>query len=184
MRADARRNYDKILTAARTAFAEVGSSVSLEEIARRARVGSATLHRNFSSRQALLEAVYVIEMDELTEQAREAEPLEPWEGFVSWMRAFGTQVATKRALGDALLAYVAPDADVFTESRHALIAAAEPLLLRAQAAGAVRTDVDFADATRLIGGVSAIRNAKPEQVVRLVDVALDALRSTGNPRPA
>src|ERR1700760_5172578 len=84
-RADARRNYDKVIAAAREAFAEGGTSTSLEEIARRAEVGIGTLYRNFPNRQALLEAVYVGELDDLCSAAAEMDGLEPWDALVTWL---------------------------------------------------------------------------------------------------
>src|SRR6201986_1265760 len=87
-RADARRNYDKVIAAAREAFAEGGAATSLEEIARRAGVGTGTLYRNFPNRQALLEAVYVGELDGLCRAAGELEDLEPWDALVGWLRRF------------------------------------------------------------------------------------------------
>src|SRR5919206_2911338 len=84
-RADALRNYDKVLTAARAAFAERGASTSLEEIARRAGVGIGTLYRNFPNRQALLEAVYVDEVENLCRSAAELHDLAPWDAFVTWV---------------------------------------------------------------------------------------------------
>src|ERR1700758_2302926 len=84
-RADARRNYDKVLTAAREAFAERGASTSLEEIARRAEVGIGTLYRNFPNRQSLLEAVYVDEVDDVCRSAERFAELEPWDALSGWL---------------------------------------------------------------------------------------------------
>src|SRR5918995_1306509 len=83
-RADARRNYEKVLAAAREAFAEGGESTSLEGIARRAGVGIGTLYRHFPNRQALLEALYVDEVDEICRSADELEDAEPWEALSAW----------------------------------------------------------------------------------------------------
>src|SRR5215217_7437346 len=84
-RADARRNYDKLIAAARDAFAELGTSASLEEIARRAGVGIGTLYRHFPSRQDLLEAVYVEEVEEVCQSAEELGELPPWEALAAWL---------------------------------------------------------------------------------------------------
>src|ERR1700757_4381433 len=79
MRADARRNYEKVLAAAREAFAEGGESTSLEEIARRAGVGIGTLYRNFPNRQALLEALYLDEVEEVRRAGAQLEDsADPW----------------------------------------------------------------------------------------------------------
>ena len=83
-RADARRNYDKVVTAARDAFAERGASTSLEEIARRANVGIGTLYRHFPNRQSLLEAVYVDEVQSVAQSAAGLQGLEPWEAHSAW----------------------------------------------------------------------------------------------------
>src|SRR6201997_2323629 len=78
-RADARRNYEKVLAAAREAFAEGGEGTSLEEIARRAGVGIGTLYRNFPNRQALVEAVYADEVENLCQSTADLDGMDPWE---------------------------------------------------------------------------------------------------------
>src|SRR4051812_26503895 len=80
-RADARRNYEKVLAAAREAFAEGGESTALEEIARRAGVGIGPLYRHFPTRQALLEALYVDEVEELCRSAADLDGEDPWEAL-------------------------------------------------------------------------------------------------------
>ena len=103
-RADARRNYEKVLAAARGAFAEGGESTSLEEIARRAGVGIGTLYRHFPTRQALLEALYVDEVEErlpLGRRARRA-PI-PGRRSTPGSSGFIAYIATKQALAHELL---------------------------------------------------------------------------------
>src|SRR4051812_38462521 len=97
-RADARRNYEKLIASARDAFTEQGSEASLEDIARRAEVGIGTLYRNFPTRQALLEAVYVDEVDALGRTAEALADQEPWDALVTWLRRFVGYMATKQAL--------------------------------------------------------------------------------------
>src|SRR3954467_15903163 len=87
-RADARRNYEKVLAAAREAFAEGGESTSLEEIARCGGVGIGTLYRHFPNRQALVEALYLDEVDELCRSAAEREGGDAWEALNSWFERF------------------------------------------------------------------------------------------------
>src|ERR1700759_4217921 len=93
-RADARRNYEKVLAAAREAFAEGGESTSLEEVARRAGVGIGTLYRHFPNRQALLEALYVNEVEAVCRSAEEFDGGDPWESLSGWFERlisyFGT----------------------------------------------------------------------------------------------
>src|ERR1700749_962317 len=105
-RADARRNYDKVVAAAREAFAEGGTATSLEEISRRAEVGIGTLYRNFPNRQALLEAVYVEELEALCRSAEDFEGLPPWDAFEGWVHGLVGYLATKRALAHELLEYL------------------------------------------------------------------------------
>src|SRR5579884_1552733 len=119
-RADARRNYDKVIAAARAAFAERGASTSLEEIARRAEVGIGTLYRHFPNRQALLEAVYVEEVEDLCRSAAEHQDLPPWDALAAWLRRFVGYMATKQALAQELLGYVDRDSPVFNSCRMAM----------------------------------------------------------------
>src|ERR1700750_1364877 len=97
-RADARRNYEKVLAAAREAFAEGGESTALEEIARRAGVGIGTLYRHFPNRQALIEALYLEEVEEVCRTAAELDGADPWEALNGWLERFIGYIATKRAL--------------------------------------------------------------------------------------
>src|SRR3954447_17391653 len=140
-RADARRNYDKILAAAREAFAEGGESTALEEIARRAGVGIGTLYRHFPNRQALLEALYVGEVEEMCRSAAELDGNDPWEALNGWFERFIAYIGTKRALAAELLNYLDEDAALFQPCRTSLFEAGEPLLRSAQQAGVVRPDV-------------------------------------------
>jgi AcrR family transcriptional regulator len=175
-RADARRNYDKVVAAARAVFAERGASTSLEEIARRAEVGIGTLYRNFPNRQALLEAVYVDEVEKVCRSAREFEPLEPWEALSGWLHSLVGYLVTKQALAQELLDYVDHDAPLFKHCRGSLYEAGGPLLARAQAAGVVRDDMTLAEVIQMVGGITKIAGAEPEQIERILTVALDGLR--------
>jgi AcrR family transcriptional regulator len=175
-RADARRNYEKVLTAAREAFAEGGESTALEEIARRAGVGIGTLYRHFPNRQALLEALYVGEVEEICRSAAEVESADPWEALSGWFEHFIGYIATKRALASELSNYLDQDAQLFKVCRVALFAAGEPLLARAQEAGVVREDVELADVMQMVIGIAKIPAADPEQNLHILRVALDGLR--------
>src|ERR671920_227489 len=112
-RADALRNYEKLVAAAREAFTEADRSASLEDIARRAGVGIGTLYRNFPTRPDLVEAVYVDEVEALSRSAEELADLEPWEALTSWLGRFVGYVATKQALSDELFAVAAERQAVF-----------------------------------------------------------------------
>jgi AcrR family transcriptional regulator len=175
-RADAKRNYERVLTAARESFAEGGESTALEEIARRAGVGIGTLYRHFPTRQALLEALYVNEVQEVSRSAERLEGADPWEALSAWFEALVGYLATKRALAHELLNYLDEDAQLFRECRSAVFAAGEPLLKRAQDAGVVRADVEFADVMHMVGGITRMPATDPGQVEHVLRVALDGLR--------
>lgn len=175
-RADARRNYDKVIAAARQAFAERGDATSLEEIARRADVGIGTLYRNFPNRQALLEAVYVDEVESLSKSAAEFDALPPWDAFAAWVRRLVGYLVTKQALAHELLEYLDYDAPLFKTCRSSLVSAGQPLLERAKEARVVRADVDLWDIIKIVGGIAKIPGAEPAQIDHLLEIALDGLR--------
>ena len=178
-RADALRNYDKLIAAAREAFTADGSSASLEEIARRAQVGIGTLYRHFPCRQNLLEAVYVDEVDALCRSAEDLAELPPWDALVAWLHRFVGYLATKQALAQELLNYVDRDADVFQTCRRGLFTAGDPLLERAQAAKVVRGDTDLKEIIQMVGGIAKIPTAEPAEIDHILDMALDGLRYRG-----
>jgi AcrR family transcriptional regulator len=175
-RADARRNYEKVLAAARAAFAEGGESTALEEIARRAGVGIGTLYRHFPNRQALLEALYVGEVEDICRTAAQLDRDDPWEALNAWFQRFIGYIATKQALAAELLKYGDRDAEVFRTSRAALFSAGEPLLARAQEAGVVRPDVDISEVIQMVIGIAKIPTGDPGQTQHILRIALDGLR--------
>ena len=175
-RADARRNYEKVLAAAREAFAEGGESTSLEGIARRADVGIGTLYRHFPNRQALVEALYLDEVDEICRSAAELDGADPWEALNTWFERFIGYMATKQALAHELLNYLDRDASLFKACRTSLRAAGEPLLKRAQESGAVRPDVTIGEVIQMVMGVAKIPATDPGQTQRILQIALDGLR--------
>jgi AcrR family transcriptional regulator len=171
MRADARRNYQRLLAAAGEAFAERGADdVSLEEIARRAGVGIGTLYRHFPTRQALLEAVYREQVDAL--EVRAAELLEsdsPGAALAEWLAALVAFSKAKRSLTAAML-----DSQLLLSCKEVLHGATEALLTRAQQAGAVRSGVQGADVMRLTHAVSlaADMGQDPGQAERMLALVL------------
>jgi AcrR family transcriptional regulator len=174
-RADARRNRERVLAAAREAFAAGGEATSLEEVARRAGVGIGTLYRHFPNRQALLEALYVNEVEQVCRSAAQLEDAEPWQAFSEWFERLIGYLATKRALASELLNYLDEDAPLFKECRSGLYAAGEPLLKRAQEAGVVRTDVEFPQVMHMVVGISKIPSDRG-QIEHILRIALDGLR--------
>ena len=172
-RADARRNFDALLAAAREVFADRGTDASLEDVARRAGVGIGTLYRNFPTRRDLFESVYIGEVEDLCAAARQLAGEPPWEGLVAWLRRFVTYVATKRALAEALN----HDSDVFRTCRGAMYTCGAPLLERAQSAGEARADVSFDDVVRLISGITSGGFVDEQQRDRVLQIALDGIRA-------
>lgn len=175
-RADARRNYEKVLDAARQAFAEGGESTALEEIARRAGVGIGTLYRHFPNRQALLEAVYVEEVEEMCRSAAELDGSDPWEALNVWFERFIAYIGTKRALVAELQNYLDQDAPLFQVCRTSLFEAGEPLLRSAQEAGVVRPDVSIGEVIQMVVGIVKIPAKDPKQNEHILRIALDGLR--------
>ena len=171
-RADARRNFDALLAAARAAFNRDGIDVPLEDIARQAGVGIGTLIE-IPTRSDVIEAVYVSEIEELLQAARDAGEREPWDALDTWLRRFSGYVATKLAMLQGLN----KDSEMFRACRTAMYDAATPLFERAQAAGEVRSDTNLDDVMRLVSGVTASHYESDEQRARVLTLALDAIRT-------
>ena len=174
-RADARVNYDKLVAAARTLFADKGTSAPLEEVAERAAVGIGTLYRHFPTRQALLEAVYVDEVEAMARAAEDLAELPPWEALSQWLHQYVGFAATKRALNEALME-TDPDSNVLLTCRTAIAVAGTALVERAQRAGVVRNDTHFMDVVRMVGAIAMVPTEDAEQKKRLLELALDGLR--------
>ena len=180
MRADAQRNYIRLLEAASAAFAEHGADdVSLEEIARRAGVGIGTLYRHFPTRQALLEAVYTDQVESLSSRAAELLRAEsPGDALAEWLRAMMKFSSTKRNMTTALLATLGTDSELLSSCAKEIKGAAESLIARAQQAGVVRADADARDVIRLVHAVNIATEKAPEpgQADRMLALILDGLR--------
>lgn len=178
-RADAARNYDLLVTAAREAFAEHSTDTSLEEIARRAGVGIGTLYRRFPNRTALLEAVYVDEIQSVCDRAYGfSEQLEPFEALAAWLRSFVNYGISKKTLSHELMNALGKDSPFFQACKVNVREAGEHLLDRAKAAGEVRAELDLMDIMRLVGGITMARDIEPEEANRLLDIVLCGLRPT------
>jgi AcrR family transcriptional regulator len=181
LRADARRNRDRVLEAARAAFGAEGSDVSLDEIARRAGVGAGTVYRHFATKEALFEAVVFDRMGELVEEARALlDDPDPDRAFASFVERLGREGAVKRDLVEALardgIHLQLEEAPIV----RALIESLDELLRRAQRAGAVRSDVSVDDVVALLTGAAyAIchSRADDERTRRLLAIMYDGLRA-------
>lgn len=177
LRADARRNYERIVVAARETLLEQGAEASLEEIARRAGVGIGTLYRRFPTRLALLEAVYREDVDRLreaTDVLLETGP--PWTAVEGWVDGFLDYASTKRALFAELVDAVGRDSELLTYSRSVINRTADQVLDNGKRAGVVRPGVEAADLLRLIGGCSMMGPLDEEQSRRLAEIVLAGIR--------
>ncbi|MFH8568984.1 TetR/AcrR family transcriptional regulator [Streptomyces sp. NPDC017993] len=183
MRADARRNYERLLTEARTAFTEHGTDTSLEDIARRAGVGIGTLYRHFPNRTALMGAVFQGEVDALLAHAKElADAPQPCVALVEWLRAIITHASTYRGLSRALMAASADDSDSSGMARCSvpMREAGGALLTRAQEAGSVRPDVSIGDLLQLTNGIALAVEESPGDAKladRLLTLTLSGLKA-------
>jgi AcrR family transcriptional regulator len=177
MRADARRNRERLMVAARDAFAEHGMDATLDDITRRAGVGPGTLYRHFPDRESLLAAVYRDEIIALCARTDAlAETLPPDEALVAWLRLQLDYISAKRGLGAAVKTMLGLDSETVNFCKDAMRAAVGRLLSRAQEAGAVRTDIAAADLLRLVHGVGAASESDPSSADRLLSYVLDGLR--------
>ena len=182
-RADGLRNRERLMATAKAAFAEVGADVSLDEIARRAGVGIGTLYRHFPTRDAIVEAVYRREVEQLADAAtRLLGSSSPGEALHAWMRLFVDYVATKKVMASALGSMVGGAAELYAFSGAQITGAMARLVERAGAAGDIRPGVDPNDLLRALVGFT-YGNASPgwqASALRLIDILIDGLRP---PRP-
>ncbi|MEV0845470.1 TetR/AcrR family transcriptional regulator [Streptomyces sp. NPDC049954] len=179
-RADARRNREKLLTAARTVFAAADGTVPLEAVAREAGVGIGTLYRHFPTREALVEAVYGAELDDVTGSAPALlAELPPEAALRAWMDRYAAFVATKRGMVDTLRAGMASGSIATPATRERLTAALAAILAAGARTGSLRADVEPEDVTTMLLGVflSTANAGTPERAGRLLDLLADALHA-------
>ncbi|MER6518032.1 helix-turn-helix domain-containing protein [Streptomyces sp. NPDC001553] len=178
LRADARRNRERILAAAVRVFTTQGLDARMEHIAKEAGVGSATLYRNFPTREVLVEAVYRNEVAQLCDAAPELLAREsPAEALRAWTRLFLDYVTAKYGMIDALRAIAATGGNPYGHSREMIQGAIASLLDACVAAGVIRTDIGPADVAAALEGI-ALTSAGAEhreQAERLLDLTLDGL---------
>lgn len=176
-RADARRNHERVLAAARDVFTQHGAGASLNDIARRAEVGPATLYRHFPTREALLEALLADRYDDLAAQAHELPGhLSPYDAVTAWLRAFMAHVTTFRGLAAPVKTALDDETSALSAACHAMQAAWQELLARAQRAGALRADVHATDLLRLANAIAWATEELPGSTIqadRLLRLALE-----------
>ncbi|MEU2617123.1 helix-turn-helix domain-containing protein [Streptomyces sp. NPDC007157] len=160
MRADARRNHDRLLAEARTVFAEHGTDASLEDVARRAGVGIGTLYRHFPNRHALMSAVFEDAVDELLARARALLTApEPCRALLTWLHEVVGHAAAYRGLSRALMS--ASSASALARCGTPMREAGNALLTRAQESGAVRADVQIGDLLQLTHAIALAAEESP-----------------------
>jgi AcrR family transcriptional regulator len=181
-RVDSARNRQLLIDAAKAGFAESGLNVSLEEVARRAGVGIGTLYRHFPTREAVVEAVYRREVEQLAEAVPQLLETSPaGDALHKWMHLFVDYIATKRLIAPALGAAASRTSTLHATSAELIMHAISTLVKRAIASGNVRKDIDPSDLLRALVGVSY---GNPNEgweasARRLVDILMDGLRRKG-----
>jgi AcrR family transcriptional regulator len=179
LRADARRNEDRLLDAAARAFARDGSAASLKAIAQDAGVGIGTLYRRFPTRERLVEAIYRNETARLSAAATGLlDSAPPAEALRAWMDRFVAYMATKHAMADALPAVLAGGRDLRMQSRDLLTDALDTLVAAGVADKTIRPDADAEDVLMALGGITLIAGDADQRSLagRLLDLLMDGLQ--------
>jgi AcrR family transcriptional regulator len=186
MRADARRNHDRLIEVATATFATEGVSVSLDEIARRAAVGPGTLYRNFPTKESLIEAVVHHRLQQLVDDARALRNSpEPGVALLEFVDYLVTEIAAKRDLVDALANSGVDLGPAVTATSHELRSEIGHLLRRGQQSGAVRTDIGTAELMALMSGLMVALGphlGEPPDPRAILAVLHDGLRSSPSNR--
>src|SRR3981189_339382 len=156
-RTDAQRNRERILEVAKRAFTRSGANASLDDIAKEAEVGAGTLYRHFPPRSALIEAVFLPEVEKLAAGEKKfSESLPPIEALRAWMLLFVDYIATKQIIAPALNTLVGGHSKVFEASGAQIKAAIHALVERAIKSGDIRSDLEPLDLLRALIGVSNV----------------------------
>lgn len=178
-RADAQRNRERILEAAKHAFTRSGAEASLDDIAKQAGVGPGTLYRHFPTREELLKAVYRTEMEKLAAAERKfAETMPPAEALRAWLLLFVDAIAQKELIAPALNALLGDPKKVFEDSHAQLHEAVRALVKRTVRSGDMRKDVEPFDLLRALVGVSHVAMGPDwkQSARRLVDILIAGSR--------
>ncbi|MGW0940677.1 TetR/AcrR family transcriptional regulator [Streptomyces sp. NPDC002666] len=168
-RADAQRNYDLLVAAARDVFHDHGVDAPLDDVARRAGVGNATMYRHFPTRRELIIAVYSEEVAELCARSQSLLAEDPpGDALFAWLQDFIAHVAAKRELALSITDdRTGQRSALFDRWHQSMHTAASALLTRAQSAGAVRADLNASELLALANGI-ALTTTDATQAERLV----------------
>jgi AcrR family transcriptional regulator len=178
-RADAQRNRDRLLDAAREAFTRLGADASLDDVAKQAGVGAGTLYRHFPTRDELLKAVYRSGVEKLASAEQKfAETMPPMEALRAWMLLFVDYIATKKIIAPALNNLVGGPTKMFEASHDQMWEAIRGLVKRAIQSGDIRKDLDPVDLLRALIGVANVASSPDWQqsARRLVDILITGSR--------
>jgi AcrR family transcriptional regulator len=178
-RVDAQRNRERILEVAKQVFTRRGAEASMDEIAKRAKIGPGTLYRHFPNRDELLAAVYISEVEKLAEAQRKfSAELPPVEALRAWMLIFIDYIAAKKIIAPALNAMAGGPSRVFQQTNRLMEEAANALASRAVASRDLRPDVDPMDMLRAIYGVSSTGSTDdwPVKARQFVDILIQGSR--------
>jgi AcrR family transcriptional regulator len=179
LRADARRNRDKLVAAAAAAFTQHGVEASLEDIARRAGVGIGTLYRHFPTRERFVEVVYRREVEALCAAADElACRHAPDAALAEWMQRFVGYIATKRGMANSLRILLNTNSELFANTHGKVPLALQRLIEVAVADGSIRGDIAGSDILHALSGMYAAPDTPDwqERSRRLVSLLMDGLR--------
>jgi AcrR family transcriptional regulator len=179
-RADAQRNRIRLLETAKVAFAEKGSAASLDEIARTAGVGAGTLYRHFPTRDALIEAVYRNETEQLVAAATRLTETHPAvTALREWLLLFVDYIATKHGMYEALNSIVGGTSDLHLASTAQVKQAIAKLVGRAVASGDIRLDLDPLDLLRALAGVANVSSGPDGEraAKHLVEILIAGIRT-------
>ncbi|CAN5486587.1 TetR/AcrR family transcriptional regulator [soil metagenome] len=185
LRADARRNWEKLVNVAAAAFAEHGVDTSLEDIAQRAGVGIGTLYRHFPTREHLVEVVYRREVEALCAAADDlARDNPPDVALAEWMQRFVDYIATKRGMANSLRILLTTNSQLFAATSGMVVVALRRLVNAAIADGSIRTDIESSDVLHALSGIYGTPEAPDwrNRSRRLVSLLMDGLR-WGAPKP-
>jgi AcrR family transcriptional regulator len=170
-RADARRNYEALLAAATETFSARGTDVPLDEIARRAGVGNATLYRNFPTRRELIVAVCASEVEALRDHAEQLAGTPPRDALIAWLDKFVDHIAVNKGLASALMTGARDDSALIEASNQVISQTVGRLLDGARSANAINPDVDVADLMNLANAVALIAEsdgqARAQRMLRM-----------------
>ena len=177
LRADAQRNYDRLVMAAREVFAKEGGGASMEAIAREAGVGVGTLYRHFPQRIDVVEAVYRDDLDQLVATADQViAELDPWPAVETFLEAFARYAQGKRTFLNELHEAFDKHPELKLRSKERIDDAMDRVIRRAQDAGVIRSDVNGAELMQLVSPMCVNATLSEDQSSRLLNMILDGLR--------